>query len=216
MDTQCKTEGIFIPFPQMLSEAVFAGNALISINSSTPYNALYGRVPNILPDISHVPAIPNGDTPANIRHANRLREIAISRMVETTAQQRIERAMSTRTLATAQEQFDLDDDVDFYRKPDQKDLPGWNGPAKVTDMSQANRGIIKVEFRGRTIVCDPQNLRQHLALLSFLTIAPLDHPCTQAAQHIYTILANLPPSTCLLYTSPSPRDLSTSRMPSSA
>ena len=64
-------------------------------------------------------------------------------------------------------------------------------------MSQANRGIITVDFRGRKMICDPQNLRQHLALLSFLTIAPLDHPCTQAAQHIYTILANLPPSTTL-------------------
>ena len=52
MGTQCTTEGIFIPFPQMLSEAVFAGNALISINSTTPYHALYGRVPNILPDLN--------------------------------------------------------------------------------------------------------------------------------------------------------------------
>jgi len=30
-----ETEGIFIPFPRLLAEAVFAGNALISINSKT-------------------------------------------------------------------------------------------------------------------------------------------------------------------------------------
>jgi len=54
MDTQCKSEGIFVPFPRLLAEAVFAGNALISINSTTPYNAVYGRVPSILPDINHL------------------------------------------------------------------------------------------------------------------------------------------------------------------
>ena len=97
MDTQCTTEGIFVSFPQMLSEAVFAGNAFISINSSTPYHALYGRVPNLLPDINHMTAASTGHTPHSIRHANRLREIAISRMVEATATQRIERAMATRT-----------------------------------------------------------------------------------------------------------------------
>ena len=105
--------------------------------------------------------------------------------------------MSTRTLASAQETFTLDDDVDFYRKPDQKDLPGWTGPAKVRDMSQADRGIIIVDYRGRKLTCDPQNLRQHQAFLCFLTIAPLDHPCTQAAQHIHTQLGNLPPMTTI-------------------
>jgi hypothetical protein len=156
MDTQCKHEGISIPFPQLRAEAVFAGNALISINSTTPYNALHGRVPHILPDINHVTATPSNDTPASIRHANRLREIAISRMVEATAQQRIQRAMTTRTLASAQEMFDLDDQVDFYRKPDQKDLPGWSGPARITDMSEASRGTIIVDYRGRKLVCDPK------------------------------------------------------------
>ena len=34
--------------------------------------------------------------------------------------------------------------------------------------------------------------------------------------HIYTISTSSPIDFCLLYTSPSPRDLSTSRMPSSA
>ena len=193
LDTSCKQEGISIPFPRLLAEAVFAGNALISINQTTPYNALYGRVPNILPDINHVPQPPTRDAPEQIRHANRLREISISRMIETTAAERISRAMNTRTLASAQEMFDLDDQVDFYRKPDAKDLPGWSGPARITDMSEADRGIIIVDYRGRKLVCDPQNLRQHLAFLCFFfSMAPLDHPCTQAVQHLYIQIANLP------------------------
>ena len=53
IDTQLAEEGITdIPIQQVLSEAIFAGNALISVNDTTPYNALYGRVPNLLPDIN--------------------------------------------------------------------------------------------------------------------------------------------------------------------
>ena len=167
MDTQCKSEGIFVPFPRLLAEAVFAGNALISINSTTPYNAVYGRVPSILPDINHVSVTTTKDAPEIIRHANRLREIAVSRMVEATAEQRIQRAMNTRTQSSAQELFDIDDQVDFYRTPDNKDLPGWNGPARITDVTDAGRGIITVDYRGRKLICDPQHLRQHLAFLSF-------------------------------------------------
>ena len=196
MDTQCKSEGIFVPFSRLLAEAVFAGNALISINSTTPYNAVYGRVPSILPDINHVSVTTTRDAPEIIRHANRLREISVSRMVEATAEQRIQRAMNTRTQSAAQELFDLNDQVDFYRTPDNKDLPGWNGPARITDITDASRGIILVDYRGRQLTCDPQNLRQHLAFLTFFfSMAPLDHPCTQVAQHLHRQISNLPAAT---------------------
>ena len=47
IDTQLDQEQIHdIPFPQRLIEAVFAGNASISISNATPYQGLYGRVPN--------------------------------------------------------------------------------------------------------------------------------------------------------------------------
>ena len=78
------------------------------------------------------------------------------------------------------------------------DLPGWTGPATITDMSEADRGIIIVDYRGRKLVCDPQNLRQHLAFLCFFfSMAPLDHPCTQAVQHLYIQIANLPAATTI-------------------
>ena len=94
--------------------------------------------------------------------------------------------------------YDLADQGDFYRKPDAKDLPGWTGPATITDMSEADRGIIIVNYRGRKLVCDPQNLRQHLAFLCFFfSMAPLDHPCTQAMQHLYIQIANLPSTTTI-------------------
>ena len=63
IDTQLDQEFIDIPFPQRLSEAVFAGNALISINNAKPYQGLYGRVPNLLPDINAIALDGTGSMP---------------------------------------------------------------------------------------------------------------------------------------------------------
>ena len=53
IDTQLEQENIRdIPFPQRLSEAVFAGNALISINNATPYPVSYTHL--TLPTICSV------------------------------------------------------------------------------------------------------------------------------------------------------------------
>eukprot|EP00969_Alexandrium_andersonii_P194732 8600738-Alexandrium_andersonii.AAC.1 len=49
---QHRHEGLDVPFLQVLAECVFAGNALISVNGGTPYQAVYGRVPLMLPDIN--------------------------------------------------------------------------------------------------------------------------------------------------------------------
>ena len=49
---QCKEEGLLIAFEMILAEAVLAKNVLLSVHNSTPYKALYGRVPNLLPDVT--------------------------------------------------------------------------------------------------------------------------------------------------------------------
>ena len=35
-----------------MAEAVFAGNALVTVNNTTLYNAVYGRVPSLLPNVN--------------------------------------------------------------------------------------------------------------------------------------------------------------------
>ena len=75
IEAQLDVEGIVVPFGQILSEAIFCGNALLTIRDSTPYNAVYGRVPRILPSIDQI-AEPNSSQeplPGLIRDANRLR-----------------------------------------------------------------------------------------------------------------------------------------------
>ena len=173
IDSQLVEEGLTdVPFGMRLREAIFVGNALLSVNDTTPYNALYGRVPQMLPDINGATDASTGGArsgePGSIRHAHRLREISVQRMVEHTAQERVKRALNTRTLPAAQTIFEKGDMVDYHRPPSQKDLPGWTGPAKITDMTQVSRGIIKVDHDGRELVCSPKDLRQHMAYLCFL------------------------------------------------
>ena len=144
----------------------FAMNALLSIDGTSPYNAVYGRVPHLLPDINHVSRDTSGTLLGITRHAQRLREIAIERIVQETAKQRIGRALNTRTQTAAQETFNEWDLVDYYSPPTQKDLPGWTGPATVTSMADAHRGTIKIKFENREMIRRPQDLRPHLAFLS--------------------------------------------------
>ena len=53
-----------IPFHSILSEATFCGNALLTINGSTPYNAVYGRVPANLPSVDQLNAPNEHQLPA--------------------------------------------------------------------------------------------------------------------------------------------------------
>eukprot|EP00969_Alexandrium_andersonii_P274166 12117948-Alexandrium_andersonii.AAC.1 len=91
---QHRHEGLDAPFTQVLAERVFAGDALISANGSAPYQAVYGCVPLMLPDISS--SIDDAQ-PGTGRHVLRLRELAVQNTVEGTARARISRAMNTKT-----------------------------------------------------------------------------------------------------------------------
>ena len=124
---------------------MFSGNALLSINGTSPYNAVYGRVPPLLPDTSMVI---DDAGPGTQRHVQRLREISIQAMVEGTAKARVGRALNTRTqLAGQGHGYQIGDLVDFYRKASSKDAPGWKGPAKIVDNTNISRGTVTIRFK---------------------------------------------------------------------
>eukprot|EP00974_Lingulodinium_polyedra_P043448 4172258-Lingulodinium_polyedra.AAC.1 len=52
VDTQFRAEELDVPLKYRLVEATLAGNCLLAVNGSTPYMALYGRTPNMLPSLS--------------------------------------------------------------------------------------------------------------------------------------------------------------------
>eukprot|EP00974_Lingulodinium_polyedra_P027609 2667835-Lingulodinium_polyedra.AAC.1 len=62
-------------------------------------------------------------------------------MIEGVARSRIKRALDTRTQAPGEAlELSVGDLVDFYRQPASKAVPGWRGPATVTDLSHISHG----------------------------------------------------------------------------
>ena len=193
IDAQLQIEGITdIPFTYRLAEATFAGNALVSVNNTTPYNAVYGRTPNLLPPIDQPNSQdalqdPNGvPYPGLMRNSHRLREIAIQQMIEGTARARLGRALNTKTLAPGEaENYQVGEEVDFYRPPSNKDVSGWTGPAKVVDVSTYNKGTISISHQGRPIICKLGEVRRHI---SFLALEAATHA---AITHFYGTLLDI-------------------------
>ena len=167
--TQCDAEGISVTFERLLSEFTFAGNAFVSVNGTTPYNALYGRTPNMLPGIEILNADGEFTRPTD-GDVGRIREIAIQRIVEGTAVGKMNTAMNTRTLPAGEHMsLQVGDEVDYYRPPSTKDVSGWRGPAKVTGIDDIHHGIIKVKDKGAIMSCKCGDVRPHLQYWVFLT-----------------------------------------------
>ena len=168
---QLRVDGIEVPFRYILSEATFCTNAMLSVNGYTPYNAVYGRVPHLLPGLDQFEAenersLPN---PGTIRHTHRLREIAVQCMIEETARKRAERALSSRTRPAGQrEDYKPGDLVDFFRKGGAKDATGWTGPAKVVDPTHIDRGTVTIRHLHLPMECRLQDLRHHQMFMVFL------------------------------------------------
>jgi hypothetical protein len=165
IESQIKEEGLAgIPFSSLFADAVFAGNALLSVNGSTPYNAACSRVPRILPSIDQVDAVDEArmPSPGLIRRAHRLREVSVQAMMEGSARARLGRAVEARTTIASQK-LDLQngEEVDFFRQPSTKDASGWFGPATVIDIQRAARGIISIRWQNRILEVQTQNLRSN-------------------------------------------------------
>ena len=79
--------------------------------------------------------------------------------------------------------------------------------------TRSNSGIFDVSHMGQLFIYGDENLTEELEKIFPLDLKNLKQNCSK-----YSFLMNEDAGIydCLLYTSPSPRDLSTSRMPSSA
>ena len=105
MEGDLKEEGISnLPFERILAECAFAGNALLTVNGSTPCNAVNGTVPAMLPGIDQVanPGETVESSRGSIAHTHRLREVAIQAVAEGSAPARPGRALNTRSLLAGQ------------------------------------------------------------------------------------------------------------------
>ncbi|CAK0873248.1 unnamed protein product, partial [Prorocentrum cordatum] len=136
IDAQCRENDIKTSFARKLAEAAYANNAFQMIGDGTPSKALYGRVPRGL---------------AISRHAQRLREIATTSIIEATAQARMERAAKSRAAPVLEAlKLEIGDLVHFFnRGKAPKEVPNWKGPAKVVSAAAPETGTLTIQWQGR-------------------------------------------------------------------
>ena len=180
--TQLHEEGVQVPFSRGVSEATFAINALTSINGLSPYNAVLGRTPSILPNEANV----MGDTDSGpmSRHCFRLREVAVQAIAEGSAQERMKRAMNSQTRPSGEQlEFELGSAVDYWRQPLNKETSGWRGPAKVVDLTRLEHGRVGIRTStDQVLTCRLQDLRHSLAYISCELVAFFDYSTPVASQ----------------------------------
>jgi len=208
IDSQLESEGIInVPFKDRLSEAVFAGNALLTVNHTTPYNAVYGRVPALLPSPgsyhdAHIAGRDGLRMPSNPVSSQRLREISIQKMIEGTAQARINQASRAKTQPPVQaEQWRVGDLVDFHTKQTNKDVSGWVGPATIVNTLNTLDGYLDIKWQGRVYTRRFQDIRRHLVFWTSLQAFPTvhDYSYTTAERIVTQALAHLPRNTSKLF-----------------
>ena len=170
MLAQARSEKLLVDFEDVLSEATYAKNVMLSINGTSPYVALFGRFPQILGEFEAQgqSAITDGEGGIRgaSRHSVRLREIAIANIAESQASQRLKQAERSQSRLTG-ELLDLrcGELVDIFRQPQNKDLTGWRGPASIVDVTTIPHGHISVRWGGRTMSVRLQDMRRSVLFI---------------------------------------------------
>ena len=176
---QLISEGIHVNFEVIVATVTFALNALTVINGSTPYNAVLGRQPQLLPPLEGG-YLNEADGSLNRpgsehRYTARVREVAAQNMIEYVAKQRIERANRGKTQAPLELQaYEPGQQVDVWYDPSTKDTQGWRGPASVTSVNLDNSNV-SVRYQSRTLDRRPQEVRPHIAYLIFSVWAVFEY-----------------------------------------
>ena len=87
-------------------------------------------------------------------------------MLQAAAEDRIRRANQHKTRPAGELQgLQVGDLVDIFRPTLNKDVPRWNGPASVTDLTAVTDGLVGVRWQGRNLQIRVQDCRRALAFL---------------------------------------------------
>ena len=121
-ESQLEKEGITWTFPVLLTQCIFAGNALTNFGDTTPYITRFGTTPAMLPDLD---APQEDGLPGVGREFQRIRSISLQRAIEATALAKIKRALDSITSANSMDyDYRPGELVEHYTEPNQKDVSG--------------------------------------------------------------------------------------------
>ena len=172
-ESQLVRDNIKLPFVQILAIVMFMKNALTVINTSTPYQAVLGRQPAMLPPLEggHVQEYDDETQGPNseLRHQAKVRELAAINMIEVLAKWRIQRASKSRTRGAMNlKEINQGDIVDLWIKPEKKGVEGWRGPGQVIEVN-SDEGNVSIRYQGRIRDRKAQEVRLHIPYLVFLS-----------------------------------------------
>ena len=201
-EEQCKREGIAITIKMLLAQCLFMGNSLTSVGSATPYQAVMGRQPQMLPPLADSSAPSTSDTQntgdsADGRREARIREIAINSMVQASAMARVSRALGAKTSGSTASLYKPGDLVDFHRRGGRKDDPNWHGPVEVVRDSPSDGNVI-LKIGGRELPYRYQDLRHTLLVLHSFFTGLIDNP-SGASKLVREYIENLKVGTAEVY-----------------
>ena len=191
--TQLAHDGISMPFKRILAEATFVINAISNTSGVSPYVAVMGRAPALMPELGpRATANDDRDQSCPIVGAARVRELAIQTITEETARQRLRTAIKTPTRPSGEEmEFKVGDSVEYFREPSNKDTSGWRGPATIVDMSRLESGRVGIRTNTDQILnCRTQDIRHRLTYLAELS-TELSSQAGQAQQQLQQALEQL-------------------------
>ena len=207
LNTQVTSDGVNVPFVRIVAEATFALNALTSVNGMSPYTAVLGRVPAMLPCDDTLLSDSTGSDAS--KHSFRLRELAVQAIAEGTARERMKRALHSQAKPSALSDLDyrVGEVVDYWREPVNKDVSGWRGPATITDLTRLEHGRIGIRTNtDQMLTCRVQDIRRSLVYLTVPlccffnfpdAIESPSHTANQAQMHVQDFADRLTPSTVI-------------------
>ena len=171
-ESQMVKEGIVMVFAIVLSIVTFMKNALTVVNTSTPYQALFGRQPALLPPLEggyNGSIVDQARPHTDARSQSRVREIAAANIIEATAQMRTERANKHNTRPAVElRELQPKGLVDIWFEPTTKDVKGWRGPAEIATVNAAD-GNITVRYQGRSLDRQINEVRHHIPYLVYFS-----------------------------------------------
>jgi hypothetical protein len=169
---------IKIEMEDLAAEMQIDLNTGLSYGGVSPYSCLFGTHPRpVFSDESEEITASSDSEPFYEHQQVRLR--CTSAFQQALIQYRVQRASTARPRKEMQSSYSVGDVVDVYRRPKQKDLTGWRGPATV--LALVGEGLVTVRWQSTVYDAPIHHLRPHINISSTRALPPVLKPAIEAS-----------------------------------